>query len=155
MVFFLFKCMDFTEDKMKIKTTIIELWSCYHQLNVNQIHPVHQENSVWVNTCKQIIRMHLTLCGCWWLRQEATCWDANGTHPLNQVSHVPCTLLSPWRLRGFFFWLTLCFLDLFGVFLQFLKNKTQALCFYSFFSVSIIKLSFYLQDVKQFCGLYS
>ena len=56
MDFCLFKCRDFTEDKMKIKTTIIELWSynlwSYNQLNVNQIHPVHQKNSVWINTCK-------------------------------------------------------------------------------------------------------
>lgn len=67
---------------------------------------------------------HLTLWSCWWLRQEATSRDPDSAHPLNQIGHVSCALLSPCRLRGLLFWLILCFLDLFGFLLQLLRTHT-------------------------------
>lgn len=74
---------------------------------------------------------HLTLCGCWRLRLEAASREADGAHSLDEVGHVlPRASLSPLRglrglggLRALLLWLILCFLDFFGLLLQFLKKK--------------------------------
>lgn len=100
-------------------------------------------------------QLHLTLCSWWWLRLEATSWDADCAHSLNQVGHVSCTPLSPCGLGGILFWFALCFLDLFGFLLQFLKKTqdTPQIC-YCLYHKSII-LSTRCRTVFCICGLYS